>query len=282
MLQGDDSMTRLKTEDICHIDAKLGEYNDELVKKTGHTLSEIAAHAVDVEEKNVNRKLHKVAIIPMSCGQGIIEGFSESVASIVNFLGFKTFVTIHHDASGIAEAIEKSANILMIADDDRFIAVNLRTGRISDNSKATGKGYAAALEFMCQGLKQKRVLIVGAGQVGAGATEALIHMGAQVDVYDLNLEKAKKLKERIEEEKNYSVKLETDLDSALVKHSLIIDACPALGYIQKRHITDDIMIVAPGIPLGINQNILPQVYNRLIHDPLQIGVATMVFDASII
>nr|WP_042331257.1 hypothetical protein [Desulfosporosinus orientis] len=41
---------------------------------------------------------------------------------------------------------------------------------------------------------------------------------------------------------------------------------------------DDRFIAAPGLPLGIPIEELDQIQPRLIHDPLQLGVATMIYE----
>jgi pyrrolysine biosynthesis protein PylD len=69
--------------------------------------------------------------------------------------------------------------------------------------------------------------------------------------------------------------MEKDLEEALQKHRLIVDASPAAGIIKERHIKPDTAIAAPGLPLGLCPGALVSIGDRLIHDPLQIGVATM-------
>lgn len=56
-------------------------------------------------------------------------------------------------------------------------------------------------------------------------------------------------------------------------------ACPAENVIEPKHITRDTKIAAPGIPLGVQGIGLEQFFKeRLLHDSLQIGVATMLWD----
>ncbi|TGE31737.1 3-methylornithyl-N6-L-lysine dehydrogenase PylD [Desulfosporosinus sp. Sb-LF] len=270
-------MTRLKEDDVVEIASTLEEYNADLVRMTGCSLREIAAHAVGKVVSGGYVQNPKVAVIPMTCGQGIIKGFVESVASIIDYLGFDVVITNSRDAGGVAEAVQNSSEILFMADDDRFVAVNVRTGKVSDNGDATGKGYVSGLELMCHGLMRKKVLVIGAGPVGTGAALALMHFGAEVSIYDIDLSASQRLSGRLLKQ-GYSVKIETDLDGALGRHSILVDACPAEDVILLRHITGDTRIAAPGIPLGVQATGVEQLPKRLLHDPLQIGVATMIFD----
>ncbi|HZK83265.1 MAG TPA: 3-methylornithyl-N6-L-lysine dehydrogenase PylD [Desulfosporosinus sp.] len=270
-------MTRLKQDDVIKIATTLEEYNAELVRMTGCSLREIATYAVGkgVSEDNVRRL--KVAVIPMTCGQGVIEGFVESVASIIGYLGFNAVITKSQDAGGVAEAIQNGSDILFMADDDRFVAVNVRTGKVSDNGEATGKGYVAGLVHMCDGVEGKKVLVIGAGPVGTGAALALKRFGAEVSIYDIDLPASQKLSEVLIKQ-GYAAEIETDLDAALGSHCILMDACPGTDLIKLQHLSDYTIIAAPGIPLGVEAAGVGQLSKRLLHDPLQIGVATMIFD----
>ncbi|GAB4256892.1 3-methylornithyl-N6-L-lysine dehydrogenase PylD [Thermincola ferriacetica] len=270
-------MTRLKTEDISHIKASLDKYNRDLIVKTGATLGQIAAYAAETGEEKVCRNF-KVAVIPFTCGRGIIEGFTQAVASITGFLGFNSFVTENTDAGGVAEAVEKGAEILMMADDDKFVAINRVTARVSDNGEATGRGYAAALDLMAGGLRNRNVLILGAGPVGKGAALALAKLGAKISIFDIKPRCSNRLAEEVHEKTGITVRTEGNLDRALLVNKIIYDATPAPSFIHKRHITPDTFIAAPGIPLGVDSEALPEVADRLLHDPLEIGVATMIYD----
>lgn len=253
----------------------LESYNDHLVNLTGCTLREIAALASGKGIDYLDQQTPLVAVIPMTCGQGIIGGFSESVASIIQYLGVKSFVTENSDAGGVAEGVQRGAEILFMADDDRFVAINIKTGKVSDNGEATGKGYVAGLERMCYGLENKKVLLLGAGPVGNSAALALARQGAEVTVFDIDVSASQRLRSALEK-LGYNLEVTTDLEDALAKHQIYFDACPAENVIESRHISMNTMIAAPGIPLGVHGlEAVQQLQDRLIHDPLQIGVATM-------
>jgi pyrrolysine biosynthesis protein PylD len=267
-------MTRLREEDISHVTCTLRQYDNELFNKLGHHLPQIAAYAVGKKQEDFYalRDSMIIAVVPVSCGQGIINGFSESVQRIIEFMGFTAFVTAASDVGGVAEAASQGAKVIFLADDDRFIAINMATGQVADNGEATGKGYAAALDLLAGGIHGKEVLILGAGPVGQSTAAWMAAHGAKLFVYDINRKHADRLVSRVPD-----VQIVTDLQEALAKYRLVIEATPAADVIGKQCITKKTMISAPGIPLGISQEALALVLDRLIHDVLEIGTATMLF-----
>jgi pyrrolysine biosynthesis protein PylD len=264
-------MTRLRSEDLGFIKDDLARHDADLLKKTGLGLRQIACRAAGLDEAEARRLLAAVTagIIPLTSGEGIIKGFCEAVADIVGYLGAACFVTGSTDVAGLAEAAEKGADIIFLADDNRFIALNLTSRIVADNSDATARGYVAALDSLAGGLSKRTVLVLGAGEVGRKATTALLNLGARAAVYDPDPEKVRSLSAGLR------ITVEKDLEKALQKHRLILDASPAAGIIRERHIGPDTMIAAPGLPLGLCPGALVSIGDRLIHDPLEIGVATM-------
>lgn len=254
------------------------EYNEALANKTGHTISEIAAHAVGMKPKDLLYDPGLIAVLPMTCGSGIIKGFAETVAGILKFLGMRTFVPSSSDAKGFAEALENKAEIIFMADDDQFIAAHLKTGLISDNSRATGRGYIGALDYLTAKLKDRDVLILGAGPVGCSAAFSVLDFGGNLYIYDKDPRVSEKLAHEILNRRGKFVHIEKNLDSALRNHRTIVDACPEGGFITKDYLHLDSYIAAPGLPLGIDTEGLDQIRPRLIHDPLQLGVATMIHE----
>ena len=273
-------MTRLRGEDILDRAENLKEYNQQLINNVGKALWEIAAHANGVAngykqaEFNDLGQFGSVAIIPISSGQGIISGFSRTVQKIIEFLGFPAFVTGEPDVGGLAEAVEKGGKVIFLADDDHFVAINMAKGKVVDNGKATGKGYAAALDLMSGGLRDKKVLLLGAGPVGRGAAAFMSMQGAKVFVYDIDRQHAEKLTDAVP-----GAQIVQDFHKALPEYKLLFDATPSAEIIGKEFIREDTMIAAPGIPLGLSQECLPLLAGRLVHDMLEIGVATMLFEA---
>lgn len=181
-------MTRLKQEDIFNIPSSLDAFDEELRKKTGHTLREIAFHAAgwdDAKGRDTCSTV-KVAVVPVDSGQGILSGFTETVKKIVEHIGFPAFVTQGTDVAGLAEAIDKNSDIMMLADDYRFIGLDMKHRRVVDNAEATGRGFASVLELMVGGLKGEKVLIIGCGPVGRSAAASLLTVGAQITICDVN------------------------------------------------------------------------------------------------
>lgn len=267
-------MTRLREEDVCHVGTMLSGYDQHLLECVGKGLAGIAAHSVGRSSAEFAKTQTdiSIAVVPIAYGQGIICGFSQTVQEIVKFLGFTVFVTYQHNIAGLAEAVAKGAKIVFMADDDNFVAINVANGKAVDNGEATGRGYAAALDLMAGGLDGKQVLIIGAGPVGTGAAQFLVGRGARITAYDKNEAKITILKRLIRD-----LEVVPCLKEGLSKCKLVFEATPAANTIDTSHITPDTMIAAPGIPLGLDQQGRLLLGDRLIHDVLEIGVATMLF-----
>jgi pyrrolysine biosynthesis protein PylD len=270
-------MTRLKPGNIKNIPGHLEAYDHELLQKTGHTLRGIACHALGIEEKGIFPITDPVlvGIVPIKSGQGVIEGFSDAVKHIVRHIGFNTFVTRAEDVAGIAEAVEKGANVVMMADDHRFVALNVKHGRVVDNAEATGKGFVAGLDLMVGGLNGQKVLVIGGGPVGRCAALAAVNRGAEVSVFDIDLQRSHQLAKKL------GVTVEQSLENALLRYHLLIEATNAADVIDDTAITPKTYIVAPGMPLGLTPAAAKKISHQLLHDPLQTGAAVMVVDAAI-
>jgi len=269
-------MTRLREEDLKFIGQDLNSYDADLVKKTGLNLKGIALRAAGISEGQMNAALsaHTVAAIPITSGQGRIGGFAETVGEILAHLGASLIQTSAADVAGMAEAIEKGAEIIFLADDHRFIAVNLPLKRVVDNGEVTARGYGTALELLAGTLRGKGVLVIGAaGNVGWHAVRFLIAGGAKVSAYDLDQDRLNALASGVR------VEVVRDLDKSLREHAIYFDASPAADIIPARYVGTETIISAPGIPLGVSQEAYEIVKERIIHDPLQIGVAAMLANA---
>jgi len=262
---------RLSSELLIDIGRELDNYNRELLGKTGCTLSGIASRAAGTTERKLCEASSStpVAVIPITAGKGIIECFTQAVQSIVSYIGFTSFVTHEYDVAGLAEGINRGAKIIFLADDNRFIAINLSRGLVVDNAEATGRGYVAALECLAGALRARRVLVIGAGRVGRSAIRALKKLGAEVAVFDIDQTKAETLVRKYEAVK------EENLADALLRYTILLDACPAAEIIKAEHIKPDTVIAACGIPFGLSNEAYSMAKECLVHDPLQIGVATM-------
>jgi pyrrolysine biosynthesis protein PylD len=275
-------VTRLITSEISEIAANLENYDRELVARTGFSLSAIACRAAEIDETQIKNLLPeiRVGVIPISSGEGIIGGFTDAVLNILLHMGANAFVTRATDVAGIAESFEKLAHIVMLADDERFVALHIRNRSIADNSVCTGKAFATGLRLMAGSLKGREVLIIGCGPVGRSATKTLIRMGARISVYDVQVQPLKEWVKTIDQTADSKIQIVKKLDSALQRHRFIVDASPARDIIHAHHIAPDTYVSAPGFPSGLDAKAREKLSNRLLHDPLQLGVATMLVSAA--
>jgi pyrrolysine biosynthesis protein PylD len=275
-------VTRLITADISDIAANLKDYDQELIARTGHTLSGIACRAAEIDEAQIKNLLPeiRVGVVPISSGKGVIGGFGNAVLSILLHMGCNAFATRTADVAGIAESFEKKADIMMLADDERFVALHFRSHSIADNAVCTGKAFATGLSLMAGSLKGREVLVIGCGPVGRSATQTLIRMGSRVSVCDAQVEPLKEWVKTIDQTADSKIQIVKKLDSALQHHQFIIDASPASNIIHAHHITPDTYVSAPGVPYGLDAEAKKRLSSRLLHDPLQLGVTTMLVSAA--
>ena len=226
-------MTRLQTADFSNIPGTLREFDLRLRLQTGSGLKGVAARAAGLtgDVSGIPGPGVRVAVIPMTCGEGVLNGFSEAVAAIAGHLGADSFVVRGTDVAGLAEAFESGAEIVMLADEERFVAINLATRRVSDNSEMTGRAFATALDLMAAGLRARKALLLGCGAVGRAAATALTGYGALVTVFDPDTGRSRKLASDLEEARGVSVLVAPDLRTALSSHECILDATPAGGFI---------------------------------------------------
>ncbi|MCP4451334.1 MAG: 3-methylornithyl-N6-L-lysine dehydrogenase PylD, partial [Planctomycetes bacterium] len=264
-----------------HILQDLNAYDQRLLKQTGHTLAGIACHAHGLSDDQlaVMVESFKVCVIPLTCGQGMIHGFSATVSGIISHLGFDAWVTQASDAAGMAEAYERKADIILLADDDRFVAINVHTQSVSDNSEMTARGFVAGLDLMAKGLKGKEVLVIGCGAVGCFTVRTLAAMGVPVSVCDIKPQLALTLQHQIMDELGTAIHIDNDWHVTPGRYPLLIDATPASDVIDAPVITVHTCVAVPGVPCGLSLDVRTTLSHRILHDPLQIGVATMMIDA---
>ncbi|MDY0221807.1 MAG: 3-methylornithyl-N6-L-lysine dehydrogenase PylD [Desulfobacterium sp.] len=268
-------MTRLSTGDICGISSSLETYDLDLVAKTGRTLLGVACHAGGVNEETITPliKPFSIHVVPITAGQGVISNFSETVAAILEFTGFSVQVSEKPDVSGVAQAFERGADAVMMSDDHRFVGINLKTRCVVDNSEATGRVFAAALDLMARGINEREALVMGCGPVGQAAARTLLSFNARVSLYDSNLATARLLKDKLG--KGRAVRVETEIKAALLNHEYILEATPSADTIPDELLGNSRVVAAPGVPLGVSKTGCKILNDRLIHDKLELGVAAM-------
>ena len=271
-------MTRLKESDICHISSRLEAYNQELMAKTGRTLLGVACHSCNLNENNIKSKSKSflIHVVPVTAGQGIISDFSQTVTSILKFLGFNAVVSDKSDVSGMVMAFENKADGIMMADDYKFVGINLKTGFVADNSEVTGRVFAAALDLMAKGIKDNDVLVLGCGPVGEAAACKLLSLGAKVVLYDIHFDSVRSLQEKLSSSFDKGrIRIEKNINIGLSNHQYILEATPSSGTIPDELISEHMRVAAPGVPLGISDNACQILKTGFVHDKLELGVAAM-------
>jgi len=270
-------LTRLTRADVQRIPRTIKKYDQELRSKTGCTLIEIAKDAAQAKG-NIASILSgtTAAVVPVTAGKGVIEGFSEAVAAILDHLGIKAFVTKGTDVVGIAEAFEKKADVVFAADDSDFVAINLVTRHVVHNGGATARAYVAALNCLAKGLKGKSVLVIGIGEVGSQAVADLLARGARPLLVDVDRRRLILMKRRYKDH----VGIFRTVADAMRHTNVVVDAAPARDIIRSDVVAEDTLISAPAVPLGLTKGALRRLNpQNLIHDPLQLGVAAMAVEA---
>lgn len=269
-------MTRLTPELIKDIPGNLRSYDEEIKSKTGLTLFDLGKYVSGIKEVDYNKlRSIRAAVVPVTAGRGIIEGFCYTVAKIIEYIGIESFVCEGTDVTGFAEAFSKKADLIFAADDQTFAVFCPTTRTVIDNSTATGEIYAAALELMAGGEKDKNVLVIGLGRVGSASIGYLVNRGAHVIAFDVDRRKMELIKGKFGDK----VTLCRSLPDAVKQVRLIMIAAPGPNIISEDMIDETYMISAPGIPLGLTEGALRRIGKRLIHDPLQLGVISMTFKA---
>lgn len=262
-------MTRLTTEWIHNMKNELPEWAKNLEEMSNMSLLNLASVAGDVSRGRVNSASWriKVAVVPVTQGEGIIETFCEQVAAIIEYMGFEVFVTEQTDVWGIYEATQKGAGIIFLADDMYFLALNMSKNVVVENSDATARGFVAALEGAAGGLRDKKVLVLGGGRVGKSALAFLRCRGAEGVVFDTDAEVSKALAAD-----GWKVIRSKD---QIKDFDLIVDCTPEGNWITPEMLHPDVLFASPGVPLSMTPEAQEKYSDRIIHDLLQLGVITM-------
>lgn len=272
-------MTRLKTEDICQMPDTLETYDRDLKSVIGLSLKDLACRVAGLGPSAMDGYITgcRVCAVPVTSGQGIINNFSETLCAIASHLGFDAFISRQTDIAGLSEAFEENADIVLASDDDRFVAIHLGHRQVVDNSQATGRGFAFALDQMAGGLTSRPLLVVGCGPVGQHAALTAAALGARVTLCDLDWACCRDFAYRHRHYAEFSIA--DSLPAALRTHDLIIDATPAADILDVQSIGPAALIAAPGVPCGVSAEGRKMLGPRLLWDTLRIGVAVMLMEA---
>lgn len=263
-------MTRLKKEWIQDIGDKISEQNDFLRKYAGMDYLDVASAVSGCERRELLNaaKQYQVSVVPITSGLGVIDTFSESVASIAAAMGFRAKVTKGTDVDGMYEAHQTGADIVFMADDNRFIAVNLRNSHVGENNDATAKGFVEVLDRKAGGLSGKGVLILGYGVIGQKAGDVLKKKKALITVFD------REFKRRAQAAADgFEV---IDDSNCIREYSHIVDATSEGGWLKGDDLNHNFMGVMPGVPLSLDADAQSRYRGQFIHNNLEIGTAGMI------
>jgi len=274
-------MTRLTSGDINTLSDQLISYDEKLRMQTGEDLLGIACHNVGVSKKIIAGRIKHLtaAAVTMTPGLGEITGFAGTIRDILFHLGFNAFVPDKPDVAGIAQAVKKKSDLIFMADDSCFIALNLKNHLVIDNGAATGSTFAAALDLMAGGLKDQRVLVLGCGPVGMAAAETLLRFGARVSINDRDMEKCEKQCLKLEKDHPNRVEPAKSPEQNSEDFHFFVEATTAEGVITASMIGPETRIAAPGVPFGVTPEGLKTAEALILHDPLQLGTAGMAVSA---
>lgn len=262
-------MTRLTSQDIENVwDG--ADLDRRLAGMTGRGVRGIALESAGLPT-DMDLSGFSVVCVPVTSGLGVIGGFAGSLDAIARHLGMRSRVSGSLDVAGFAEAVSSGADIVLMADDDRFIAYNTVTNTVSDNAYCTAMGYVVALRDAAEGLAGRRVLVMGAGFVGSEAVRILRGMNALVTVVDIDVPKARRLA------LSEGVQWEEDVSEAVSRHDLILNASP--GTVPGTDMVPGTVVSSPGVPCRYDDEARRRA-RAIIHDPLEIGTAVMLTTAA--
>jgi len=262
-------MTRLITDWIADIEYAIKDWEEDLKRKTGLSYAGLAAKVAGCSVGDIAcaARETKVAAVSVTSGLGIIGSFAQSVAAVTGAMGFESFATERADVDGIHEAYLRGADIVYMADDRRFISFNLNKKKMADNDSATARGYTEAFEGALKTFEGKRLLLMGFGALGSEFMKCLKNKGADFAVYDID-------PKRLASAKKEGVDV-IESPEGIREYPYLIDATSQGGWLHREMLHPDVRIAAPGIPLSPDREALEMHGERIIHDPLQIGVAAM-------
>ncbi|OPY31049.1 MAG: 3-methylornithyl-N6-L-lysine dehydrogenase [Methanomassiliicoccales archaeon PtaU1.Bin124] len=259
-------MTRLTQELVSGLGASLPELDGELIRITGLGLRGLALASIGMPANHVFPIGTKVAAVPMTSGLGRISGFTETLASISKHIGLESFVTKESDVAGIREAYGLSADVLLMADDNAFVAVSAKKKVIADNSECTALGYMEALQRAAGSIGREEILVIGAGPLGMNAIRLILERGMRVRVVERNPRILRSIT------RDMGLEAHMLLEEALVNARFIFNASPAP--IHGNLVRENAILANPGVPLDIDEMTRKRC-KAIIHDPLAIGTAVM-------
>jgi pyrrolysine biosynthesis protein PylD len=259
-------MTRLTPKMIEDVPLHVPDRDTVLRKILGFGLRDLAFYSLGIDPKMDVSKL-TIGVVPVTSGEGVTQGFSLSVLAIVEHIGFHGFITKECDIAGLSEATRKGADIVMMADDKEFIALNLKEGRSADNTLATAMAYFTAFKMAMGGVNGKEVLLIGVGRIGLQVLDMLTREGARVTIIDKDDDRIAAVMRKFP-----GVVVGKDIETAVKEANAFINASPAS--IPGKWIKKGAVVSSPGMPYSFDREGEERI-GKLIHDPLPTGVAVM-------
>ncbi len=256
-------MALLIPEDLININRQLQEADSAVRRVTGLDIKGICEALYGTSPSH-----EKVGIVPITSGNGIIGNFSTSLHAIAQYFGFESFITGTSDVSGYYEAVQNRAEIILMADDNTFLAHNLKNGKIANNQICTGIIYA---EIASRYLKAdtKEVLVLGLGKVGFPGAAHLVHKGFKVYGYDTAETALEKAVSRLG--------ITPFAPSNPRKFSIIFEATPYPNTIPEAVLSENCVVSTPGIPCAISNDLRKKYNVELVTELLGIGTASMLY-----
>jgi 3-methylornithyl-N6-L-lysine dehydrogenase len=262
-------VTRLTSADVVSQEERLRLLDAALREVAGLDLRTLALRSAGGAPRRNSFAGARCAAVAMTSGAGEIGGFSCAVAAILSHLGCDAWTTVQADVAGLHEAMQSGAEVLFVADDARFIALNVRRGRCIDNDRATADGYVAALGAAAGRVQGRLALVLGLGPIGRAAAQGLVRLGAVVEVVEPD---PGRLAAATAETPGLRP---VSLAAGLQRCDLVFDATPAAGLIDADAVRPATIAAVPGLPSGFTARAQELLGARHIHDPLAIGVAVM-------
>ena len=270
-------MTRLVEGDVRALTEHLAEVERALAALTGCDFLGLAARAGGVGEGVARDALAHaaVAVVPITSGEGLIPGFTDCVAAICSHLGCRAVrVTGATDVGGFADALVAADDLVFAADDRRFLAFDFARRTVADDDPCTAHAYVAALDAAAgrDGVAGKPVLAIGLGPVGRAAAARLVDLGADVLVCELD-------RERLATVAGALPVTPVTLAAGLGRCRFVLDATPTPDLIDVDWVGPDGVVCSPGLPPGVTAAAARALGERLVHEPLALGVAAMAVQA---
>ncbi len=270
-------MTRLRSEWIEHMTSGMEAYNKKLVCRAGIDLSGLilTAYGKDEKELDTARRSLKVGVVPITQGRGVIASFSEAVAAIIKSVGFEAAVADYTDVDGIYHLKKAGADIIFMADDERYLALNTINGRTGENDYCTALGFICVLKSMAEmrklDISKEKILVIGYGRVGKQAASILTSRAMSFDFFDKDIKKRKELAEDFGEASIGILESECEIKN----YRCILDFTDEGGWLRREALMDGAIYSSPGVPISLNKEALLALQNDAVYDNLEIGTAMM-------